>query len=226
MFSRKNNNIKFEKSFLMKKENSAIAIISIVLGVIGALALFTYFLAVLGFLSVPGLILAIIARSKTKSGVTLSALIISSVSLVIFLAYVVMLNYSDYKSSHTVFEYYLPKKYSGWVLIKTGVRNAPPIPINSETSDDRYIIMVPDSGKIKTSSSMDGWHASKYFWYDEHDTIPFKPETGTWGEKDYKAFIHFETTSSDSVDYFYVSDIPRNPQDSVLLSCGGAPKFK
>lgn len=209
----------------MKNGNNAVTIISIVLGIISALAPLTYFLAVLGFLSVPGLILAIIARSKTKSRLTLSALVINSVSALIFLAYVVMLNYSDYKSSHTVFEYYLPKNYSGWVLIKTGVPSAQPIPINSETSDDRHIIIVPDSGKIKTSSSMDGWHVSKYFWYDERDTVSFEPETGTWGDSSYKAYIHFEGSSSDSVDYFFVSDIPRNSQDSVLLSIGSAPKF-
>ena len=133
-----------------------------------------------------------------------------------------MRNYDDYKSSKTIYEYYLPKNYSGWVLIKENYKSGQPVLIKPNSIGGIYVIVIPPSGQIETSSSLNGWHYTKYFWYSEKDTVEFKPESSSWGDSTYKTLIHCEGAASidndKSCSHFYVSDKPRNPQDTVILA--------
>ena len=194
------------------------AITALILGIIGGLAPFTYFLMALGFLSLPGIIFAIIGWRNTKSLFSKISLGINITAVGVLISFIVIINYSDYKSSKTIYEYYLQKGFNGWAIIKENRKNSPPIKMIPDFPGGRYLIVFPDSGIICTSSTLDGWHASKYFRYDAMDTIEFKPESGEWGDSTYKSFIHCEGSDSENNSYFYVSDIQRNPQDSVIIS--------
>ena len=193
------------------------AITALALGIIGGLAPFTYFLMALGFLSLPGIIFAIIGWRNTKSLFSKISLGVNIAAVAILISFIVIINYSDYKSSKTVYEYYLPKDFSGWAMIKENRKNSPPIKMIPDSPGGRYLIVFPDSGIISTSSSFNDWHTSKYFRYDERDTIQFHPETGNWEDSTYKSFIHCEGGSTD-IEYFYVSDIPRRDDDSIIIN--------
>jgi len=161
------------------KKNETLSVTSIIIGVLSVISILTYFLAALSFFSLLGLLLAIIARGKIKSGLTKAALIVNIITTSIFLFYIAALNYSDYKSSKTVYEYYLPKGYTGWTIIQENRKDAPPIPFVPNFPGERYLIIFPDSGKIVTSSQLNDWHTSKYFWYDEKTPLSLNLKSPT-----------------------------------------------
>ena len=201
---------------MSEQSKQGTALIALVLGLIGAVAPFTYFLMALGFLSLPGLFLAIAAYKRTKTGLSKISLGVNIVSVAIFVSFVVAINYSDYKSSKTVYEYYLPKNYNGWVIIKENQKSAAPITLIPDFPGGRYKIIIPETGRIETSGSLNDWHTTKYFWYSAGDTIEFKPETGLWGDSTYKSLVHCSGGSENTL-HFFISDIPREPQDTVIL---------
>ncbi len=208
----------------MRKENKALVITSIILGIISIIAPFTYFLAALSFLSVVGLIIAITVRKKEKNSLNKIALSINSIGVLILVVYITAINYNDFKSSKTIYEYYLPKGYTGWVFIKENSNGAPPIKTIKNSIGGRYIIIIPSSGRIETSSSFNKTHHTKYFWYNEKDTVEFKAESGIWADSTYKSIIHCSGYSglenNEGYNHFYVADKPRDPQDTVIIkSC-------
>ena len=193
------------------------AITALVLGIIGGLSPFTYFLMALGFLSVPGIIFAIIGFNRTKSLLSKISLGVNIAAMLVLISFIVIINYSDYKSSKTIYEYYLPKGFNGWAVIKESRKNSPPVKIIPDFPGGRYIILFPDSGTITTSSELNEWHHSRYFWYDSKDTIEFHPETGSWGDSTYKSYVHCEGGTADK-EHFYISDIPRREDDSIIIN--------
>lgn len=175
----------------MRLTPKTLSILSIALGMMGILTAFSFFLVVASvFLSGAGLYIAIRLRKKEKNTLNKSAWIINIISLVIFGGQLIYINYTDYKSSQTIFEYYLPKGFTGWTNIKCGVKSAPAIPVKANGIGGRHIIIFPASGRLETSSLLEEWHRSKYFWYDEKDTISFESQTGEWGKDNYKSWIH------------------------------------
>ncbi len=203
---------------MSESKKQGTATIALILGIIGGVAPFTYFLMALGFLSVPGLILAILAFRRTKTSFSKISLAVNIVAVSVLAFFIIQINYNDYKSSKTVYQYYLPKGYCGWVIIKTKDKNANPIPVTGNSIGGIYKIIIPLTGKIETSDALVDWHKTEYFWYTEKDTVSFIPESGTWGNADYKSLIHCEGASSENYQHFYLSDKPRNPQDTAVLT--------
>ena len=212
----------------MNKKNPALAILSLILGVLSLLLAFSYFLVVGSpFLSVAGMILGIISISRTGSFFSWLSTIINGIAIITFAVIVIMINYGDLKSSKTVYEYYLPKGYSGWTIVTQSVKDAPQIPMRPNSVGGIYRFVFPPSGKIITSSELNDWHSTKYFWYDAHDTISFEAEQGNWGDTNFRSLIHCEGADAGKNYFFYVSDIPRNPQDPVVLeACEHLPDTK
>ena len=207
----------------MAKGNKSLAIVALVLGIISIIAPFTYFFAALSFLSIAGLALAIIAFRFKKNTLNKVSVIVNSAGILVLVGYVALINYNDYKSSKTIYQYYLPKNYSGWVFIKENSKTAWPVPVKPNSIGGIYNIIIPATGIVETSSNLNDWHLTKYFWYTEKDTVEFKPEMSAWGDSTYKTLIHCEGTSSSDnntidVSHFFVSDVARNPQDTVILS--------
>jgi len=198
-----------------KKQGTAI--IALILGIVSAVAPFTYFLMALGFLSIPGFFLALAAYKRTRTGFSKISLAVNILALGILLFFIIEINYSDYRSSKTIYAYYLPKGFTGWVIIKTKSPDAKPIPVLSDFPGGTYRILIPSSGKLETSDALEDWHRTKYFWYDEKDTLAFEPESGSDGRA-YKSLIHCQGSAGQTIQHFYVSGIPRDPQDTLVLN--------
>jgi hypothetical protein len=90
----------------------------------------------------------------------------------------------------------IPDGYVGWVEIKYGESNAPSLPIISGT----LICRIPDSGLLRTSSSLEeGWAKDEYFYSSNEGSVRALMDTG-WGSG---GMIWGESNST--VDqYFYV----------------------
>ena len=53
----------------------------------------------------------------------------------------------------------IPEGYAGWVRIDFRVANAPPLPIE----DGHYLFKIPNSGRLETSSDLEGGTATDQF---------------------------------------------------------------
>jgi hypothetical protein len=67
--------------------------------------------------------------------------------------------------------YLIPGGFVGWVKIFYKVKDAPPLPIE----DGAYLLRIPPSGVLKTSSVMEyGWATDEYFYYSGDARRPLK----------------------------------------------------
>jgi hypothetical protein len=58
-------------------------------------------------------------------------------------------------------DFYLPQQYTGWVMVRYAVPDAPPLPL----TDGVQQIHIPDSGILLTSSPLEiGWRKDRFFW--------------------------------------------------------------
>lgn len=72
--------------------------------------------------------------------------------------------------------YLIPAGYVGWVEVEYSVPNAPPLPIE----DNSFLIRVPQSGRVRTSTPIEyGWAKNEYY-YDVNGQRQRLPLTG-WG---------------------------------------------
>ncbi|MEL6670818.1 MAG: hypothetical protein AAFR61_01450 [Bacteroidota bacterium] len=82
-------------------------------------------------------------------------------------------------------DYFIPKEYAGWVIIKYNVANAPELP----EKDGVLQIIVGEDGYLETSSSLDiGWRRDRFFWLDDNQETPIPTSV----EKDgaYHIYLH------------------------------------
>lgn len=94
--------------------------------------------------------------------------------------------------------YLIPDRYVGWVEIKYGESNAPPLPITSGTLTCR----IADSGLLRTSSSLEeGWAKDEYFYYSKEGSVRALKETG-WGS----GGVIWGGSNSTVEQYFYVGN--------------------
>jgi len=72
----------------------------------------------------------------------------------------------------------IPDGYVGWIEIKYGVKNAPPLAFQ----EGKLIYEIPDQGLLETSSRMeDGWAKDEYFYRSQDGSNRPLPLTG-WGK--------------------------------------------
>ncbi len=212
----------------MKNEGGPVSILSLVLGIIALLLSLSWFLTFFGFLlAIPGLIISILARRKHKNGVTTTSVWLNCLAILVFFVFGGIMGVAELKSSNTYCEYYLPKEFNGWVLIKYGKQNSPPLKIyENGILGQRFQIIIPEDGRLVTSTPLyEDWHKTRYFFYDEKDTTEFKPETGMWGEQDYRSHLHCAGTNDKKEYQFYFSSSGFAHNDtSINRICGERPE--
>jgi len=75
--------------------------------------------------------------------------------------------------------YLIPEGYIGWVNIYFGVKDAAPLPVE----DEHYLLKIPPSGELKTSSSIEAGVASDdYYYYDNAGNKLGRLESTGWDE--------------------------------------------
>ena len=78
--------------------------------------------------------------------------------------WVVMVNITEVQGQTIVFEYRLPEGFTGWVTIKHGVPNAPPIPFAPAFIGGTHTFDIPPSGYLETSSPvLQVRHQARFF---------------------------------------------------------------
>ena len=106
------------------------------------------------------------AKRKLKriERIILTSFIISAVILVIFWL-------MDKKPDR---DFYIPKDFEGWVLVRYSVDDAPPL----ELKEGNQQIIISDSGYAETSDKLVvGWRKDRYFWInDDGSTEPIPPK--------------------------------------------------
>ena len=203
----------------MKNEGGPVSILSLVLGIIALLLSLSWFLTFFGFLvAIPGLIMSIVVWKKQRSGLVTGALWTNVLAILVFFVFGGIMGVAELRSSNTYCEYYLPKEFNGWVLIKYGKQNSPPLKIyKNGLFEQRFQMIIPADGRLVTSTPLyEDWHRTRYFFYDEKDTTEFKPETGMWGEQDYRSHLHCEGTNDKMEHQFYFSSSGFSHGDSSI----------
>jgi hypothetical protein len=144
---------------------------------IALLLLATVYSAVVSFWQ-PGLsgaspwIFPIGARRPARIGVGVG-------TLALLVALTLWLSMGARHSTRHPSRFLIPEGYVGWVRIEFEVSGAPPLRI--EGGD--YLMKVPSSGLLKTSSSEEfGWAKDHYSYYSEKGTRPL-PDSGLAGDR-------------------------------------------
>jgi hypothetical protein len=143
----------------------------ITLGLVSIIASLNAYTLYLSFLSIFSLATTLILFKKTKGFLRYISMLINCVALLRLLYIIFLVNFASFKAENTVYEYYIPKNYDGWILIKQGLKEKSAINKISDMGSTRYKIFIPSSGKLETSSILNERHITKYFLFDEKDTI-------------------------------------------------------
>ncbi len=78
--------------------------------------------------------------------------------------WIVIVNITEVQGKTIVFEYRLPAAFTGWITIKHGVSNAPPIPFAPAFIGGTYTFNIPRDGYLETSSPMfQTWRQDHFF---------------------------------------------------------------
>ena len=105
-------------------------------------------------------------------------IILGAFSLALLIALGLVAHHSSRRSS----QFLIPEGYTGWVRVEFQVQGAPPLPMEA----GGYILKVPDSGVLRTSSPEQyGWAKDRYYYYSA-EGMRLIPNSGggslIWGQ--------------------------------------------
>jgi hypothetical protein len=81
-------------------------------------------------------------------------------------------NASEIQARKIVFEYQVPSGFTGWITVKSGVPQAPPIPFVPDGLGGKYTFRIPPSGLLETSSPPSPRrHTAKYLWAEHGGAV-------------------------------------------------------
>ncbi|MGA9393184.1 MAG: hypothetical protein WBV69_22335 [Candidatus Sulfotelmatobacter sp.] len=108
-------------------------------------------------------------------------IIFGAFSLALLIALTLWFGLSAHHSSLRSSRFLIPGGYTGWIRVEFEVQGAPPLPMEA----GGYILRVPDSGALQTSSAEQyGWAKDRYYYYSAEGMYPIPNSGGDsliWG---------------------------------------------
>jgi len=187
---------------------------SIFFGLLGLVTSFFAYSVAISFIAIPGLILGLLTKTKNRK-LKYFAIILNIIACLRLLYIIVLINMGSFQAQNMIFEYHIPKGYSGWVQIQLENQDSPNISVIKKGVKTRYQIKIPQSGILKTNTGniFAIRHVSEYFWTENDKMTAFEPRS----HETNLAWIHCEGGNAQR-HRFYVSDKPRRTNDPELLS--------
>lgn len=117
----------------------------------------------------------------------------------------------------------IPEEYVGWVRIEYNVKNAAPLPLE----DGYYLIKVPPSGLLKTSTLLEeGWAQDEYFFYHGENRSPIKKTRRGEGGIIWAGSIgSYQGTSAIEENFFVGTEEQLNTLSGKYKDESGNPKI-